>query len=246
MNKLLVIFGGMVLGLSPMSTEEKSRVVYQESNGPILEATLEVAQITNAIEATSDSSDLAYAEPHFAVSEPVLLDPSAISFLEIEEEVDLGFDTEAYLPADFNPYETYFDVSAIVFLEVEAASGLGYDTATFLPEGFDPHTEVVSMASINFMEEEEIVLGFDAAEYLPQGFDAYGSYKEIAKMEFEAIDIENDLGFDAQCNLPVGFDAFEQVVSVDSIQFMGDETVELGFDTSNYLPEDFDPYAGSK
>jgi hypothetical protein len=45
--------------------------------------------------------------------------------------------------------------------------------------------------------------------------------------------------------LPKGFDPYTDVIAITSVNYMEDEEIELGFDTSKYLPENFDPYSGS-
>ncbi|MGB5319056.1 hypothetical protein, partial [Eudoraea sp.] len=41
---------------------------------------------------------------------------SGINFIE-EEDLDLGFNTESYLPKHFNPYEFYFDLDSVEYIE---------------------------------------------------------------------------------------------------------------------------------
>jgi hypothetical protein len=70
------------------------------------------------------------------------LDASEIVVLEVEEEVDLGFDTAEYLPLGFNAYEGMeLDVEDIVILEEEEEVDLGFDVAPYLPENFDAYAK---------------------------------------------------------------------------------------------------------
>ncbi|MCR9228237.1 MAG: hypothetical protein NXH90_12520 [Flavobacteriaceae bacterium] len=98
-----------------------------------------------------------------------------ITFIEIEEEIQLGFDTGLYLPEGFDPYagmETVVD--RIPFIEEEVDFQLDFDTAPYLPEGFNPYKGMVfDINEIEVMEiEEDIELDFDFQKYLPKGFNA--------------------------------------------------------------------------
>lgn len=101
---------------------------------------------------------------------------NSIEYIEEAETVNLGFDVEAYLPADFNPYagmmENPYDV---LYLVIEEPIELGFETSEYLPAGFDPYSnKVLSIDDINYMETEEVVdLGFDVNEYLLAGFNPY-------------------------------------------------------------------------
>lgn len=100
-----------------------------------------------------------------------------IVFLEDEEEIDLCFDTAAYLPINFNAYkgmELDLDLDEIPFIEEEEELVLVLDTNNYLPEGFDAYAKPeFNLADVTFIEEEEdIILGFYTDQYLPRGFKA--------------------------------------------------------------------------
>lgn len=63
--------------------------------------------------------------------------------------------------------------------------------------------------------------------------------KSIAFIEQEA---EASFDFDTSDYLPEGFNAYEDNFSVKSLNYMEDDTIDLGFDTADYLPENFNPY----
>ena len=65
----------------------------------------------------------------------------SIALYEVEEEVDLGFDTSEYLPENFDPREGMDDIdwSTIDLYEVEEEDDFDFNTKDFLPEGFDPY-----------------------------------------------------------------------------------------------------------
>ncbi len=65
-------------------------------------------------------------------------DINAIKFIEEESQIDLGFDTNEYLPEDFNPYQEEVPVNGINFMEEESID-LGFETKNYLPQNFDPY-----------------------------------------------------------------------------------------------------------
>lgn len=101
---------------------------------------------------------------------------SEIIFLEAEEKVELGFDVNEYLPADFQAVaKGEIPLSEIEYVETEDPLELGFDSASYLPVGFDPYANRVSgPQDIPFMEEHAgLELGYDVNAYLPAGFDPF-------------------------------------------------------------------------
>jgi len=64
----------------------------------------------------------------------------SISVYELEEELDLGFDTKGYLPEDFDAREGMHDLdwSTIALYEPEEDLEIGFDTKAYLPNDFNP------------------------------------------------------------------------------------------------------------
>ena len=68
------------------------------------------------------------------------LNPKDIEVINVEEEVNLGFDTFEYLPLDFNAYagvnlsEEDFEI-----FENQEEVDLGFDTAAYLPANFNAY-----------------------------------------------------------------------------------------------------------
>jgi hypothetical protein len=68
------------------------------------------------------------------------LNPKDIEVINVEEEVNLGFDTFEYLPLDFNAYaganlsEEDFEI-----FENQEEVELGFDTAAYLPANFNAY-----------------------------------------------------------------------------------------------------------
>lgn len=117
-----------------------------------------------------------------------MLEVSSIAVFRMEEEVELGFDPSAYLPAGFDPYAgkiaTWVDLG-LVEVEEEPIPDLGFDTAPYLPEGFDPYAgRIATWVDLGLLEVDEepiLDLGFDTAPYLPAGFDPYEGMAQDAR-----------------------------------------------------------------
>ena len=98
------------------------------------------------------------------------LDLNSITYIEDENEFDLGFDTADYLPLNFDPYQTYVDLEAVRFIEEEVV----VDFTAYLPHDFDPYAYPTYFRTIDYVDPtDEIMLDFDTAENLPEGFDPY-------------------------------------------------------------------------
>ncbi|WP_303319102.1 hypothetical protein Q4Q34_03470 [Flavivirga abyssicola] len=92
--------------------------------------TLNTTAITNG---NTDGLKQPTCEEHY-------LDVSSIEVYEIDEEIEIGFDTKAYLPENFNPLKGLHDIdwSVVEIYKVEEEVELGFDTEGFLPRNFNP------------------------------------------------------------------------------------------------------------
>ena len=72
--------------------------------------------------------------------EPTDVDWCAIALVEMEEEVELGFNTKDYLPKGFNPLKGLHDLdwSKIELIELDKEVEIGFNTKDYLPKGFNP------------------------------------------------------------------------------------------------------------
>ena len=96
-----------------------------------------------------------------------------IVYIEMEDEINLGFDTAQYLPEGFDPYKGMgLDIKEITFIEPIEEVNLGFNTALYLPEDFNAYEGMAfDLNDIEYIEEEEeIILGFDTKDYLPENF----------------------------------------------------------------------------
>ena len=64
----------------------------------------------------------------------------SVSVIELEEDLELGFETSDYLPEDFNAKVgmNNIDWNTIKLYEVEEELEIGFNTKDYLPEGFNP------------------------------------------------------------------------------------------------------------
>ncbi len=141
------------------------------------------------------------------------------------------------------------DISSLEIVETEAPVDLGFDTSEYLPEGFDAYAgKIASYPDPGLVYvETEIDLGFDTAPYLPAGFNAY----EGMTIRFSDLDqAELEAALFGQPDCPVkttGGDTGTDDVAT-SLEDLNlaviEEAIDLGFDTTPYLPADFDPYQG--
>jgi len=106
------------------------------------------------------------------------LDISDIELIEIDEAVEINFDTQAYLPANFNALQGMHDLdwNTIALVELEEDVELNFNTQAYLPKDFNALKGMhdLDWSSIDLIElEEEVELGFNPQKYLPQGFDSH-------------------------------------------------------------------------
>lgn len=171
MKKASVLLGTGVLALLLLSFAGKEGCEKSKENQEVQNALIELQQ------PFADKLQLSLDTETFSLDE--------ITVIEIEEEIDLGFDTAEYLPIEFNAYEGMnFELDLIEYVEFEEEIELGFDTANYLPKGFDAYAgmeldieEILVELDLDdiqyYVEEEEIELGFDTSKYLPEGFNAY-------------------------------------------------------------------------
>ncbi len=118
---------------------------------------------------------LSFAKGVFAAdpeTEKEEFDINSITYIQEEDEIDLGFDVMDYLPDNFNPYRQYVDLNGIEFIEEEDT--LDFDTAKYLPDGFDAYANPKGIEGINYIDENDtVILDFNTKDYLPQGFNPY-------------------------------------------------------------------------
>jgi hypothetical protein len=104
------------------------------------------------------------------------IDWNKLEILDLEEEVTLDFDTNDYLPENFNPLKGKFDLdwNKIELVELEEEVTLDFDTNDYLPENFNPLKGKFDLDwnKIELVElEEEVILDFDTKKYLPKDFN---------------------------------------------------------------------------
>ncbi len=107
---------------------------------------------------------------------PECVDPSLdkIELIEIEENIELGFDTAQYLPEGFNAYAGMQTADGLNLIVIEEEIELGFNTKDYLPKGFNPYRGMIFAVEdiVVIEEEEEFILDFNTQKYLPNRFDA--------------------------------------------------------------------------
>jgi hypothetical protein len=102
------------------------------------------------------------------------LELDSIIYLEEAEDTAFSIDTEAFLPADFNPYAAPANFQHVSYIvEDKRTVELGFDTQVYLPEGFNPYSFFFDIHSIEYIEENDLIeIDFDTKMYLPSNFNA--------------------------------------------------------------------------
>ncbi|GAA3649197.1 hypothetical protein [Flavivirga jejuensis] len=119
----------------------------------------------------SDTFRSATCEGHY-------LDISNIVVYEVEEEIELGFNTKDYLPENFNPLKGKGDIdwSTIEVYKIEEDVEINFDTKKYLPKNFNALKGKgdIDWSRIEVFEiEEDVEIGFDTKKYLPENFSPY-------------------------------------------------------------------------
>lgn len=75
-----------------------------------------------------------------ALSRPKMLKNEGLSLIEVDYEVDLGFDPYLFLSPDFDPYYGMeLNIDSLILVEEEDEVILDFDTAPYLPKNFNPY-----------------------------------------------------------------------------------------------------------
>lgn len=99
------------------------------------------------------------------------LDLDSITYIEEENVFDLGFETDDYLPSDFDPYEYYVNLDSIRFIDEDEAIA---DYSAVLPHDFNPYAYPTYFRTIDYVDpSDRIELDLDTVENLPEGFDPF-------------------------------------------------------------------------
>ncbi len=126
---------------------------------------------------------------HYTINENTDdLDWSKIKLVKVEEDVEIGFDTKAYLPKDFNPLKGKNDLNwkKIELIQVEEDAEIGFDTNAYLPKDFNSlkGKNDLDWSKIKLEKvEEEVEINFNTKDYLPAEFNPYSgmtNYKTVS------------------------------------------------------------------
>jgi len=164
MYKLTLLFSV----LFAFNTTAKIETLETNSNldSKITYKTMEEIELEEALFNTND--DFAFEN----------FDVNTIEIIDLEEDVEINFDTQAYLPANFNALRGMHDLdwNTIELVELEEDVEINFDTQAYLPENFNSLKGMhdLNWNTIELVElEEETNLDFDTKAYLPKEFNAY-------------------------------------------------------------------------
>ncbi len=182
-----------------------------------------------------------------------------IHVIEVEEEIELGFDVADYLPEGFDPYqgmEGILQNNASTDEELLSTK----EIQQLFAEGMRLEAEAAHLtaADIHVIEVEEAIdLGM---ENTGNSLQNVGSSEDLdSKLTcFLALELEEEIGFGSTIDDTLDFlsEFFSPIeegadltsealyLSVDDIHVIEvEEEIEPAFDPRDYLPKNFDPYA---
>lgn len=124
MYKLSLLFSLLITLTINAKTENQS--AYNNSNSEFI--ALEINQFEIEQDVFSNVVDLT-------------LNVDDIEVIELEEDVDINFDTTQYLPENFNALAGKNDIdwSNVELIDLEEEVTLGFNTKDYLPENFNPY-----------------------------------------------------------------------------------------------------------
>jgi len=98
-----------------------------------------------------------------------------------EQDEAFEFDTEDYLPFDFNPYSWFFTLEYEMTIEEEDIP-LEFDTKNYLPYRFNPYcpSELSELFEVEI--EEDAAFDFDTKSYLPENFNPYFNNSDLIEI----------------------------------------------------------------
>jgi len=172
MNKLFLVCGLVLMGIATTSqtenptTDLNNQLTVENVSLTVNEHTLIWTTVNEEISAQGIGSIMTTLAPDN-------LSLNQISYLEEDEEIELDFDTKAYLPENFDPTTFYFNVATVVYMEATEDIDLGLDTTDYLPNDFDAYAQPKDVMDVSYMEETDYEVGFDTATFLPEAFDPY-------------------------------------------------------------------------
>jgi len=129
-------------------------------------------------------------------------DINSIEVIELEEEVELGFNSKDYLPENFNALKRKHDLdwSTIELIEPEEDVEYYFNPKDHLPEGFNAlkGKHDLDWNTIELVEiEEDVKLNFNPKDYLPEGFNALKGMHHLDsnKIQLVLIEIQEEFGY---------------------------------------------------
>jgi hypothetical protein len=122
-----ILILALLLGLNATANSTKNNVFPSYLSLDMEKLELEDKIFATLDETTNDTEEIITVE--------------SIEVIELEEEVDIDFDTAEYLPEGFNALDGKNDIDwdKIELVEIEEEVELGFNPKDYLPKGFDPY-----------------------------------------------------------------------------------------------------------
>ena len=129
-------------------------------------------------------------------------DINSIEVIELEEDVELGFNPKDYLPNGFNALKGKHDLdwNTIELIELEEDVEYNFNPKDYLPENFNAlkGKHDLDWNTIELVElEEEVKFNFNPKDYLPEGFNALKEMHDLDshKIQLVLIEIQEEFGY---------------------------------------------------
>ena len=196
MNKLFLVCGLVLMGITTTSQTENPTTDFNDQVA-VENVSLAVNEHTLFWRTDNEEITLRGTGSAMPAKAPEQLDLDAISYLEADDAIELGFDTKAYLPKNFDPTTFYFDVTTVTYMEEYEGSDLGFSTKDYLPNDFDAYAQPEEVMDVSYIEATDDALGFDTATYLPEGFDPYETELDLNTIVYIEEDIDLEIYLDS-------------------------------------------------
>jgi hypothetical protein len=196
MNKLLLACGLVFMGVTTTSQTENSTT---DCDNQVAVENVSLTVKENTLFCSTDNEEVAILGTGSIMPIEALenLGLDAISYLEADDTIELGFDTKAYLPKNFDPTAFNFDLTTVTYIEEYEGSDLGFSTKDYLPNDFDAYAQPEEVMDVSYIEATDDEVGFDTAVYLPEGFNPYETELDLNTIVYIEEDIDFEIYLDS-------------------------------------------------
>ena len=124
--KLVFLMSSLILAASTVVTDSPNEEPDDISSNKTASVLIEKSHLESELFHNPDEKPIAIQDIHV---------------LELEEEICFGFDTQKYLPENFNPLKGKHDLNwnKIELVELKDQVDLGFNPLDYLPKNFNPY-----------------------------------------------------------------------------------------------------------